>query len=1060
MRKERVLMIMLCLAAALGARAQTTAQGVTPTGGEWMDASALSVNREPMHAAGFAFENEAVAAGRQKEQSGRFMSLDGNGWRFKWVENPSLRVAGFYRDDYDVSGWDTFTVPANWEFNTSGRNYGYPIYVNQPYEFGVRHPDVNRLAENIPTDYNPVGAYRRTFTVPATWNGEEVYIHLGAVKSAFYLWINGRYVGFGTDSKLASEFRITPYLRAGENTVSLEVVRWSMASYLECQDFWRVSGIEREVYLFARPKVHIRDFYVGSSLDAMYRDGVFSLDVAVGCSEGVEAEAKRMAHSVAYRLEDASGAVVAKGEQAFVVADTNKMLRFEARVPGVQPWSAEAPNLYILYITLNGGADVATEVIPVRVGFRTIALRHGQVLVNGQAVYFKGVNRHEHSPYTAHVVSEAEMLAEITLMKKLNINAVRTCHYPNHPRFYELCDEYGLYVCDEANIESHGIGYDLDRTLGNDRRWTDAHLARVMRMYERDKNHPSVIFWSMGNEGGNGYNFYLAYLRLKAADTTRPVQYERAIYEWNTDIYCPQYQSPEGFRHYAEHRPDRPMIASEYAHAMGNSVGNFKEYWDVIRDPAYPTLQGGFIWEWKDHGLVVERNGKRIYAFGGDFEPDEVLEGKSRDRNFVMDGIIGTELVPQPGAWEVWKVYQNVATALIDTGKYVIAVTNRHFFRDMSNYTLVWELLEDGKPVQTGKVSTLAVAPRETVRLTVPVSYKLKAGKEYCLNINYTLKTAESLLPKGHLAAAEQFIITPYKPVRVAESPLPLIVTKTATEWTGRGRDFSITVDTQTGLLKSYIWKGATLLTGGGQPDFWRPMTDNDHGAEHNRKLRAWLHAVDSGAVQVSILTEDAAYVIDVTRKLLGGHAEHIMTYFVSSNGVLKVFSSIERDPFLTPALLRFGTLFTVAKEFDNITYYGRGPWENYCDRNYAAHLRIYTATPATLYYPYARPQENGYRTDTRWLKITNKEGRGFKITGDTPFSFSALPYSSADLDPELERKQYHAGDLVERPETYLHIDYGQMGVAGIDSWGSWPLPPYRLEGEHYQYSYTIEPLP
>ncbi|MDR2692357.1 MAG: DUF4981 domain-containing protein, partial [Dysgonamonadaceae bacterium] len=727
---------------------------------EWQNVSVTNVNRLPMRASAFAFENLNLAKKGKKELSAYFRSLNGL-WKFKLVENPSLRPTGFYLDSYDASRWDNFQVPANWEFNNTGKTYGYPIYVNHPYEFGVRHPDPDKLVENIPSDYNPVGLYRRTFTLLASWNEREVFIHLGAVKSAFYLWINGQYAGYSEDSKLEAEFNITPYLRPGKNTVALEVYRWSIGSYLECQDFWRISGIERDVYLYARPKLDVRDFKVISSLDERYKDGIFKLSVEINNSA-----LKRTApvpYKLKFVLSDASGKKVFEQERAGSFSGPLDFVTVETRLPDVKPWSAEIPNLYTLYITLQDASGKVLEVIPGKVGFRTVEIKNAQFLVNGQAVYIKGVNRHEHHPLTAHVLSEADMRRDIELMKQLNINAVRMSHYPNHPLFYKLCDEYGLYVCDEANIESHGMGYDLDRTLGNDHRWLLAHLDRVMRMYERDKNHPCVVVWSLGNEAGNGYNFHHAYMNLKKADPTRPVQYERAVFEWNTDIYVPQYPSPDDFRRYAETRPDRPVIASEYAHSMGNSLGNFKDYWEIIENPEYPTLQGGFIWEWMDHGLQVTRNGKTFYAYGGDFEPESVFEGRSKDRNFVLDGILNSGRIPQPGAYEVKKVYQNIATR--PTGgasPYTVEVKNKYFFRNLDNYYLAWELLENGSPVQSGTIENLFIAPQQTVALQLPVTYTRLPDREYFLNVAYKLKTPEPFLAGNFTVASEQLALSSF----------------------------------------------------------------------------------------------------------------------------------------------------------------------------------------------------------------------------------------------------------------------------------------------------------
>ncbi|MDR2087668.1 MAG: DUF4981 domain-containing protein [Dysgonamonadaceae bacterium] len=1017
---------------------------------EWQDVSITGVQRLPMRASAFAFENRQLAENSKKEQSAYFQSLNGI-WKFKWVENPSLCPTGFYEDSYDVSGWDNFPVPANWEFNNAGKTYGYPIYVNHPYEFGARHPDPDKLVENIPSGYNPVGLYRRTFTLPASWDGREVFIHLGAVKSAFYLRINGKYAGYSEDSKLEAEFNITPYLRPGENTVALEVYRWSIGSYLECQDFWRVSGIERDVYLYARPKLHIRDFKVISRLDEQYKDGLFNLSVEISQAP--------LPYRLTVELKDADGRKVFEQtkEQPFLA--TGNSLTFETRIPDVKAWSAEIPHLYSLYITLQDATGQTLEVIPNRTGFRTVEIKNAQFLINGQPVYIKGVNRHEHHPLTAHVLSEADMRKDIELMKQLNVNAVRMSHYPNHPLFYDLCDEYGLYVCDEANIESHGMGYNLDRTLGNDYRWSKAHLDRVLRMYERDKNHPCITFWSLGNEAGNGYNFYNAYVALKRIDPSRPVQYERAEMEWNTDIYVPQYPSPDNFRWYAEHRPDRPMISSEYAHSMGNSLGNFKEYWEVIENQEYPTLQGGFIWEWIDHGLQVTRNGKTFYAYGGDFEPESVFEGRSKDRNFVMDGMINSGRIPQPGAYEVKKVYQNIDTRLIDASNYTIEVKNKYFFRDLSNYCLAWELLENGRPAQSGKIENLAVAPQQAIRLQLPVTYTLRQGKEYFLNVNYQQKTAEPFLPKDFVIASEQMGVSSYAAPDFALSQTPLKVTRTATEWTAKGKNFSVAFDLQTGLIKNYTYNGQTLITSGAQVNFWRPMSDNDYGAQSNRKLRIWHDTGKKEPATVTIARENETYKIVAEKSLLNGDARFIQTYTIDGEGAIVVENRFEKIGGEYPMLPKFGTILVVPKQYGNLTYYGRGPWENYIDRNSAAAIAEYKSTVDEQYFPYGRPQENANKTAVRWLSLTDKKGKGLKITGEYPLEFSALYFSIDDLDPAQELDQYHAGELEKRNEIYLNVDCRQMGVAGTDSWGSLPLKQYRINYDNYHYTYLIQPV-
>jgi beta-galactosidase len=1030
---------------------------------EWKNPEITSVNRLAMKSGFFAFESQTLAESRNKERSAYFLLLNGL-WKFKWVEKPADTTAGFYSENFDDSGWDNFNVPANWEFNSSGKSYGYPIYVNHPYEFGVRHPDPDALMENIPDDYNPVGLYRRTFDVPENWNGRQIFLYLGGVKSAFYVWINGKYAGYGEDGKLESEYDVTPYVRTGTNTVALKVFRWSDASYLECQDFWRISGIERDVYVYSTPKVAVRDLKIISSLDENYRNG--KLDLTLKLRNYNTTSGATVSTPVKYRAT----VVLLTGDTAAKAYEQTQSGEFDTEVatvsfagaiPDVRAWSAEIPNLYRMYIVMEIDGRV-TEVIPERVGFRTVEIKDAQVLVNGRPVYFKGVNRHEHSPSTAHVISKEEMLKDVEMMKKLNINAVRNSHYPADPYFYELCDEYGLYVCDEANIESHGMGYGLDRTPGNDYRWLNAHLDRVMRMYERDKNRPCVIFWSLGNEAGNGYVFYNAYMKLKAADPTRPVQYERAVFEWNTDIYVPQYPSPDDFRSYALHRSDRPMISSEYAHAMGNSLGNFKEYWDVIENPEYRTLQGGFIWDWVDQGLRVTRNGKTFFAYGGDFEPESVFDGKNKDRNFLINGVVNPDRVPNPGAYEVKKVYQNAAVTLLNRDSYEIETRNKNFFRRLNNCYIAWSLLEDGRSVASGRLDDVDIAPLQTQKYLIPVAYARSDDREYYLNIKLQLKTAEPLLEKDYVTASEQFALTAFKSPDFAHTEsngsIAVEYRRGGEECVVRGKKFSLTFDLAAGLMKEYKYNNRTLIVSGAQVNFWRAMTDNDYGAGSNRTLREWFDAGKTEKPEVTV-AEGKQCVITVTKKLFGDDARITQTYTVAANGRILIENDFVKLRGQHAMMPKFGNIIVVGGAYRNLTYYGRGPWDNYIDRRYSADIGLYSGTVDEQYFPYVRPQESGNRTDTRRLTLTDKRGQGIMITGNIPIEFSALPYSLDDLDPELERRQYHSGELTGRSEIYLNIDFRQMGVAGIDSWGALPLDQYILKYDSYRYKYTIEPV-
>lgn len=1017
---------------------------------EWENPAVTEVNRMPMRAYFYAYEALDLAKKGEREKSGYYQSLNGV-WKFNMSDNPSKRPEKFFEDNFDDSKWDNFVVPANWEFNNTGKTYSYPIYVNHPYEFGERHPDPSTLP-NIPKDYNPVGSYRKTFTIPDSWDGREVFINLGAVKSAFYIWVNGQYVGYGEDAKLESEYNITKYLRKGNNTIALEVYRWSSGSYLECQDYWRISGIERDVYLYSTPKLSIYDFKVLASLDENYKGGILNLKTTVLNFD----KQSNPSYSIKVQLFDANQKMIYENVREAKAETYANDLTFSTTFPEINAWSAEIPNLYTMYISLVNEKGNINQVVPLKVGFRTVEIKNAQVLLNGKPIYIKGVNRHEHNPHTAHVVSKEDMRKDVELMKQLNINAVRNSHYPVHPYFYELCDEYGLYVCDEANIESHGMGYNLDRTLGNNYKWLNSHMSRVMRMYERDKNFPSIIFWSLGNEAGNGYNFYNAYVTLKKTDPSRPVQYERAVFEWNTDIYVPQYPSPEGFRRYGTDRTDRPMISSEYAHAMGNSLGNFKEYWEVIEDDKYPTLQGGFIWDWIDQGLEVTRDGKTFFAYGGDFEP----EGFVTDNNFLMNGVIGSDRVPHPGAFEVKKVYQNIGIKLLEPTKYEVELFNKYFFRTLDNYYLEWSLLEDGKIVEKGRYDDVNIAPRSKKIIELPVRFSQNSGKEYLMNISLRLKHSEPFLKENFITANEQFVLSKYSaPVYSNKTGNIVLETKAGKEYLVKGKDFSISFDIHSGLINQYKYKGQTLILKGAEENFWRAMTDNDHGAASPTKLAIWRDAGKNE--EVSVIVKEENGLVNVIRKkgMLNGDAQFTQTYTIDSDGVIRVDNNFEKIKGEFPIMPQFGTCMQLPKEYNQLSWYGRGPWENYIDRNYSSDIGIYSSTVEEQYHPYGRPQESGNKTDVRWLTLTNKKGNGIKIIANIPMEASALRYSIQDLDPAKEKAQYHSGQLVLRDKIFLNVNYRQMGVAGIDSWYSLPLKEYQIPYDSYRYSYRIEPV-
>jgi beta-galactosidase len=1051
MRRHLLVALLCCFAGGAGAQS-IPAELQTP--------QVVEVNRQPMRASSFAFENEMLAKNLKKESSSRFLSLNGS-WKFCWVKNPNDRPKDFYLPDFDDSKWDNFKVPANWEVN----GYGIPIYTNHAYEFTGKAKMGGRLDPpfDIPENYNPVGSYRKTFELPEGWKDQQVFIHLGAVKSAFFIYVNGKKVGYSEDSKLAAEFDITKWVKPGKNLVALQVYRWSDGSYLECQDMFRISGIEREVYLFATPQVAIRDFKLKSELTNGYTDGAFKLDanVASYVVDKNTLHSKPQPFFVSARIVDADGKEVfrQRTNKSEVLGQYHKIVSVSGTIPNVKPWSAEIPNLYTLYITLENEKGEVQEVIPQRIGFRTIEVKGVDVLVNGKRVFFKGVNRHEVSLRNGHTLTHDEMRKDIEMMKKLNVNAVRCSHYPPDPYFFDLCDEYGIYVIDEANIESHGRYYDLEYTLGNDKAWYNPHMQRILRMYERDKNRTCVLFWSLGNEAGNGCNFYAGYDWLKANDS-RPVQYERAEDDYNTDIICPQYPDPNWMVQYSKENPTRPLIMSEYAHIMGNSLGNFKEYWDVIE--RYPSLQGGFIWEWIDQGIDTVKNGKRILAYGGDFPLEGPVNEHFSDNNFCVKGVVTGDRGYTPMAREVKKVYEHIKTKSDDPKSGKITVTNGYFFRDLSNFQLSWSVLEDGVVKEKGIIADINTAPQTSKNITIPFKTKLKSDKEYFLNISYVLKKEEPFLPAGYEQTYEQLVLQAKAPqVDVAPVKGKLTIVENGKNIAVSGGSFEVNFNFETGVLVSYKVGKETVIGDGPKPNFWRAPTDNDMGAGFNRNFRMWRNAYDGGKVTAATVKDNGngTVVVSISKSILNGDASTEQVFTIDTKGNVKVKNSFNAIKGAYKGMLRVGNAMSLNKAYSNISWYGRGPWESYWDRKASAIVGIYKENVKDSYFPYARPQESGNKSDVRWLTMTNAKGKGIKIEGETLLNVGALPYSVDDLDPEMEKKQYHSGELQPAPFINFNVDFEQMGVQGIDSWGSWPLDQYQLKFKSYSYTYWIKPI-
>ena len=1001
---------------------------------EWRNPEINAVNRAPMHTNYFAFENADAAKKADKKQSTNYMTLNGT-WKFNWVKDADSRPTDFWKTGFNDKGWDDLQVPAVWELN----GYGDPIYVNVGYAW--RNQFQNNPPE-VPTENNHVGSYRREIVVPASWKGKDIIAHFGSVTSNMYLWVNGRYVGYSEDSKLEAEFDLTPYLKPGQkNLIAFQVFRWCDGTYLEDQDFFRYSGVGRDCYLYAHNKKRIQDIRVTPDLDAAYQNGSLAVNLDLKGSGKVDLE-----------LVDAQGKQVA-------TATANKSGLVTMNVENPKKWSAETPYLYTLRASMQG----SNEVIPVKVGFRKIELKGDQILVNGKAVLFKGADRHEMDPDGGYVVSPERMLQDIQIMKQFNLNAVRTCHYPDDNLWYDLCDQYGIYVVAEANIESHGMGYG-DKTLAKNPSYKKAHLERNQRNVQRGFNHPSIIFWSLGNEAGDGPNFEQCYQWIKAEDPSRACQYEQARQKDHTDIFCPMYYGYEGMEKYGQ-RTDatKPLIQCEYAHAMGNSQGGFKEYWDLIRK--YPNLQGGFIWDFVDQSCRWKgKDGVMIYAYGGDFNRFD-----ASDNNFCDNGLISPDRVPNPHMYEVGHFYQNIWTTPADLSKGEVNVFNENFFRDLSAYYMEWQVLKDGKVIRTGRVDDLKVAPQETAKITLNIG-KTCTCKEWLLNVFYKLKNREGLLPAGFTVAKNQLTLNDYKAPSMdlknvettnVATVVPQIIDNQYHYLIVKGNNFVAEFNKQNGYLSKYAVDGTEMLKEGAAltPNFWRAPTDNDMGAGLQNKYAAWKNP-GLKLVSLNSKTENDQIVVNAEYDMKNVSAKLYLTYVINNEGAIKVTQKMtaDKNAKVSP-MFRFGMQMQMPKCFETVEYYGRGPVENYSDRNHSTDLGIYRQSVDEQFYSYIRPQETGTKTDIRWWKQLNAGGNGLKVVGDAPFSASALHYTICSLDDGEQKDQRHSPEVQKADLTNLIIDKAQMGLGCVNSWGALPLPQYMLPYGDYEFTFILTPV-
>nr|NQU91943.1 DUF4981 domain-containing protein [Bacteroidota bacterium] len=1015
------------------------------------DHTIFEVNKLAPHADFFAFESDSLANNNNNmEASNRFLSLNGD-WKFRFTPSPEDRLINFYDTALDDGRWETIPVPSNWEVE----GYDYPIYLDERYPFTTHWPDA-------PEDYNPVGTYRHSFEIPQAWAGDIIILHFAGAKSAMYLYINGHFAGYSQGSKTPAEFDISHLVHQGKNQLAIQMFRWSDASYLESQDMLRMSGIEREVYLYAKPRVAISDIHIIGDLDDDFKNGIFNASVVVD-----NTTKERIERVLKIQLE-LDGTVIYFSEQAILIeSGVQKTFDFKTFINNVKQWSAEIPTRYTLKIALTDNENSRNnQFIQKKVGFRNVRIRDNQLLVNGQPIYIRGVNRHETDPHTGHVVSKSMMEKDISLMKQNNINAVRSSHYPNHPYWYDLCDKYGMYVIDEANIESHPLAIDEQTQIGNEISWLPAHLSRIKRMFYRDRNHPSVIIWSLGNEAGHGQIFEECYNWLKENDTTRPVQYEPAETNYYTDVFCPMYPKPEKLIRYTESDPAKPCIMIEYCHAMGNSVGNLQDYWDIIEK--YPVLQGGFIWDWVDQALeYADENGKPYLAYGHDYHPDLPTDG-----NFLNNGLVDPYRNPHPHLYEVKKVYQP-AEFDWDNGKNKLTVKNKYFFKDLDDVTMNWDIIEDGRPINNGTVHHLKIPPQQKYSFNINPG-PFNSDKEYILTVRLEIKENNDLFVPGHEVAFEQFILQQFKPKTDATNcGDKLVVKSNGSTFTIENADVKYTIDKQTGQLQWWSIHDKLVTEQPIQPNFWRPPTDNDLGNGMNEWAKTWQEATNkanSKLIKQPVVSEQG---VDYTVgwELPQSVATVTIDYTVLNDGSLKAdfhFKPLKAD---LPKIPRIGLSMTLPNTFDTVSWYGRGPHETYWDRKSSGKTGIWKGAISEQFHRYPRPQETGNKTDIRWMKIQSG-GLNLVIvpTDDQLLNGSVWPFTSDELDFVAGKDggesasglvpvtSKHGADIKIGKTVQLNIDHLQMGVGGDTSWGRLVHDEYTIPAKEYNYSFIIRP--
>jgi len=992
----------------------------------------------------FEFESQE-AAQNGAETSKRFLSLNGD-WKFKWVKSPKDRPTTFHHANYDDSDWGTIPVPSNWEVE----GYGHPIYLDERYPFTTKWPEA-------PTDYNPVGTYRTSFTIPENWNDKTVVLKFAAAKSAMYVYLNGQYVGYSQGSKTPAEFVLDKHLKVGENVLSLQMYRWSDASYLESQDMLRMSGIEREVYLYAQPTIHLEDYNVEASLADNFKDGTFEGAFTIKNNSDNDQSSQ-----VNITLTKDDKTIVEKMLTVQLAANESSEIKLSEIVENVAQWSAEVPQLYTLKVSIGDESFIKRNV-----GFKRVEIINGQVLINGKAIYFRGVDRHETDPHTGHVVSKESMLKDIRLMKQHNINAVRSSHYPNHPYWLDLCDTYGMYVIDEANIESHPLAIDPKTQIGNEMSWLPAHLERTKRMYYRDRNHASIYSWSLGNEAGEGTVFEATYAWLKEQDSNRIVQYEPAGKADYTDIYCPMYPTPSDLIHHAKNNADKPSVMIEYAHAMGNSVGNLQDYWDIIEQ--YDNLQGGYIWDWVDQSLeYINEEGKPYLAYGHDYHPDLPTDG-----NFLNNGLVDPYRNPHPHLSEVKKVYQPIQFGL--QGTQTIEITNKWFFKAVDTHYLSWKVMENGRKVAHGKVRDIHVKPQEKINVALP--FKLKeflASSELILEVSLHLNKEEYLQDKDHELAWEQFIIQKgNREITVNEGKSNLMIKEVSGEFVMSAGNNTMAIDAKTGAIKNWNIGGKLITDQGLKINLWRAPTDNDLGNGMDKWAKVWQDATyeSVATLEKKPVVNKEGIAFSQQYLLKDDLAKIIVNYTLQKDGALIVDYELKMLKNDLPNIPRIGMYMSLPKDQTHFEWYGKGPLETYWDRKSGNKIGQYEGNPSELFHRYSRPQETGNLSDIRWVRVT---GTSVDITvkplGEHLLNTSIWPFSQKEIDFDSEKDggesasglvpvtKKHGAEIKTSNHFQFNIDYLQMGVGGDTSWGRLVHPEYTIPAKDYNYSFVIKP--